>query len=70
MSLYFRDLAERVLVTFVEGLLGGLVLTQLTDQNMWLSAAAGGVAAVLALAKGLIAKGVGEPDSASLSKVV
>lgn len=70
MPVYFKDLAERVVATFLEGLLGGLVLTQLTDQDMWLSAAAGGVAAVVALAKGLLARGVGDADSASLSKDV
>lgn len=70
MSLYLKDLTERVLVTFIEGLVGGLVLTQLTDQDMWLSALAGGVAAVTALAKGLLAKGVGMADSASLNKDV
>jgi hypothetical protein len=66
MNLYTRDLFERVAMTFAEGFLGGVVVTQLTDQKMWLAAAAGGVSAALALVKGLAAKRVGNSDSASL----
>lgn len=66
MNAYTRDLVERVAVTFVEGFLGTFIVTQVTDKQMWLSALGGGVAAVVALAKGLIAKRVGNPDSASI----
>lgn len=67
MSAYSRDLLERVAVTFVEGTIGSLVLTQLSDRDMWLAAVGGGVAAVVALLKGLLAKRYGNPESASLS---
>lgn len=70
MSLYVKDLAERVAVTFVQGALGSLVVTELSDKEMWLAAVGGGVAAVASLLKGLVAKGRGMTDSASLSKDV
>jgi hypothetical protein len=63
---YIRDLGERVAMTFVEGALGSLVITQYTDKQMWLAAVGGGVAAVAALLKGLGAKTVGDPKTASL----
>lgn len=65
---YARDLAERVLVTFVEGFLGTLVVTRMSDEDMWLAAVGGGVAAVCALLKGLAARRVGESDTASLNR--
>ena len=67
---YGRDLLERVVFTFLEGFLGGVVITQPLDASMWYAAAAGGVAAVGALVKGLAARAVGSKDSASLSKRV
>lgn len=67
MPVYLRDLAERVVVTFAQGFLGSLVVTELTDKSAWMAAVGGGVAAVGALLKGLIAKKVGNPDSASLN---
>lgn len=66
MNLYRRDLLERVGMTFVEGFLGGIVVTEIADKAMWLAAVSGGVAAALALLKGLAAKRVGNEDSASL----
>lgn len=67
LTLYARDLLERVAATFLQGFVGGLVLTEMADQDMWKAAAAGGVAAALSLVKGIVAKKVGNSDSASLS---
>lgn len=67
---YARDLAERVVTTFVEAFAAGVVLTAPLDVEMWHAAALGGVAAVGALLKGLVAKAVGRTDSASLSRSV
>lgn len=65
MSVYWKDLRERVLWTFVEGFAGSIVITELSDQSMWLAALGGGAAAVIALLKGLTAKHVGNEESAS-----
>lgn len=64
---YVRDLGERVFFTFVEGFVGGIVVTQLTDKAMWYAAVAGGVAAAGALLKGVAARSLGDKNSASLS---
>lgn len=66
MTLYWRDVAERVGVTFVEGFVGAVVVAQMTDQKMWYAAVAAGLASAVALMKGLLAKKVGNADSASL----
>ncbi|MGA5435488.1 holin [Streptomyces cellulosae] len=66
MSLYVRDLAERVAATFLQGFAGAVVITELNDLEMYKAAAAAGLAAVVSLAKGLLAKKVGNNDSASL----
>lgn len=70
MDTYVRDLAERVVTTFVEGFVAGLVLTNVTSLDMWHAAAVGGVAAVGSLVKGLAAKAVGNKASASLTRSV
>lgn len=67
---YARDLAERVLVTFLQAFIGGIVITQPLDRSMWWAAASGGAAAVLALGKGLIARWRSVTNSASLAKGV
>lgn len=67
---YARDLAERVVATFLQVFVGGLVLTTPFDLHMWQAAALGGVAAALSLVKGLAAKVFGDPNSASLSPKV
>lgn len=67
MSTYAKDLLERVAVTFLQGALGSLVVTELSSVDMWYAALGGGVAAVASLAKGLLARGRGNSDSASLS---
>lgn len=69
-DVYFKDLVERVASTFVEGVIGSLVVTELTDRSMWLAALSGGVAAALSLVKGLIARHRGLENSASLSRGV
>jgi hypothetical protein len=65
---YFRDLAERVVSTFVAGVLAvvGTNAVDLTDLTLWKAAGLAGAAAVLSLLKGLLAKGVGNPESAGL----
>ncbi|MGW9299433.1 hypothetical protein ACWHA3_01220 [Streptomyces cyaneofuscatus] len=67
---YARDLAERVISTFLQAFVGGLVLTQPFDLGMWEAAAVGGVGAALALVKGLIARWRDVTHSASLAKGV
>lgn len=67
---YFKDLLERVGSTFVAGVLAALVANWTgvipSDWKAWLLT--GVVAGVVSVAKGLVAKGVGNPDSASLTK--
>lgn len=66
MSSYVRDLGERVSATFLQGFAGAVVITEMNDRAMWEAAAVAGIAAVVSLVKGLLAKKVGNPDSASL----
>lgn len=73
MTAYFKDLAERVVMTFVQAFIGAAVITDtadLTDHTMWTSAGMAGIAAVVSLVKGLVARHRGLEDSASLSKDV
>ncbi|MBD9731190.1 hypothetical protein IGX29_05030 [Streptomyces sp. H28] len=67
---YGRDLLERVLSTFLQAFIGGIVVTQPLDGSMWYAAAAGGVGAALALLKGLVARWRDVTNSASLAKGV
>lgn len=67
---YARDLVERVLATFLQAFIGGLVLTQPLDLGMWQAAAVGGVAAAASLLKGLIARWRDVTNSASLARGV
>ena len=67
---YGRDLLERVLATFLQAFIGGIVVTQPLDGSMWHAAAAGGVGAALALLKGLVARWRDVTNSASLAKGV
>lgn len=70
---YVRDLIERVVATFVTAFLGVLVtggvfdVSHLRDASAWQAAGLAGVAAVLSLVKGIVAKFVGDRDSASLA---
>ncbi|MEU3441819.1 hypothetical protein ABZ755_15605 [Streptomyces griseoincarnatus] len=65
-----RDLLERVISTFLQAFIGGIVVTTPLDGSMWYAALAGGVGAVLALAKGLVARWRDIANSASLAKGV
>ncbi len=67
---YARDLLERTLATFLQAFIGGIVVTQPLDASMWYAAGAGGVGAVLALLKGLLARARDVTNSASLAKGV
>jgi hypothetical protein len=67
---YGRDLLERVLSTFLQAFIGGIVITTPLDASMWHAAAAGGVGAALALLKGLVARWRDVTNSASLAKGV
>lgn len=67
---YFKDLAERVLSTFVAGFLAALVADWTgvipSDWKAWLLT--GAAAGVVSVAKGVLAKGVGDPNTAALRK--
>lgn len=67
---YARDLLERVLTTFLQAFIGGIVITQPLNGSMWYAAGAGGVGAVLSLLKGLVARWRDVTNSASLAKGV
>ncbi|MDT0567930.1 hypothetical protein RM704_10680 [Streptomyces sp. DSM 3412] len=67
---YARDLLERVLATFLQSFLAGIVVTQPLDGSMWHAAAIGGGGAVLSLAKGLVARWRDVTNSASLARGV
>lgn len=69
MSPYLRDLAERVAATFVQGALavGGYEVIVTGDIDALRAAWVGGAAAVLSLVKGLAAKRLGHPETASLA---
>lgn len=69
-STYARDLLERVITTFLQAFIGGIVITTPLDGSMWYAAAAGGVGAALALLKGLLARLRSVTNSASLAKGV
>lgn len=70
---YLRDLAERVIATFLAAFLGTLVaggwfdVQHIRDLSAVQAAALAGVAAVLSLVKGLVAQWVSNRDSASLA---
>jgi len=67
---YGRDLLERVVTTFLQSFIAGVVITQPLNGSMWYAALTGGVGAVLALLKGLLARLRGDTNSASLAKSV
>lgn len=82
MITFSKDLAERVLSTFVQAFVGfitaawaasGINVSVFTDlsaaEKLLGGAASAGVAAVVALVKGLAAKNVGENGTASLAPV-
>lgn len=77
---YWRDLTERVLATGVLAFLGLYLpslnpdgvggLERLTDLSVASKAGLAGLLASLSLVKGILARYVGQEDSASLSKSV
>ncbi|MFE4535676.1 hypothetical protein ACFRKB_11410 [Streptomyces scopuliridis] len=67
---YGRDLLERVLSTFLQAFIAGVVVTQPLNGSMWYAALTGGIGAALALVKGLIARVRDVTNSASLAKGV
>lgn len=67
---YGRDLAERVVATFLQAFVGGIVLTTPFDIGMWQAAGVAGVAAAVSLVKGLLARWRDVTNSASLAKGV
>ncbi|GAA2629526.1 hypothetical protein [Streptomyces axinellae] len=65
---YVLDLAERVLATFVVTAAGVAVAAGPADMfsaSFWETVGAAGIAAAVSLVKGLLAKGIGNPQSAS-----
>lgn len=69
MSTAQRDVLERAGVAFVEGFIGGVVITQATSTHMWWAAASAGVSAALSVIKSSMATRSGT-GSASLSTKV
>ena len=68
---YYRDLAERVVATFIGTFVAALVSSgpvNLTDLSTWQSAGLAGLGAATALVKGAVARTVGSSDSASVSR--
>lgn len=64
MSTYVKDIGERVLLTAAQAFLAVFVVTDLSSAK---AAGIAAAAAVLALAKGLVAQAVGDPGTASLT---
>jgi hypothetical protein len=65
---YALDLAERVLATFVVAAAGVAVAAGPADMfsaSFWETVGAAGIAAAASLVKGLVARVVGDPQSAS-----
>lgn len=70
---YVVDLAERVLSTYVQAFLGlllasGFGVDGVLDLSLVVKAGIAALPAALSLVKGLLARGVGDSQSASLAK--
>lgn len=68
---YAKDLAERVLVTFVGAVAAVLLAAGPADMlsaTFWESVGVAGFAAVASLVKGIVARVVGDRNSAALTK--
>ena len=70
---YIRDLAERVGATYLQALIGLLLLSGfgvdgVLDLSSVRKAAIAAIPAALSLVKGLLARSVGDRESASLAK--
>lgn len=76
VRLYLTDLGERVGWTFLQALGSALILggafdvTGIQDMSVWKSALLAAVAAVLSLLKGIVAKAIGDRNSASTAPSV
>lgn len=67
-STYGRDLAERVVWSFLGGSTAVIVAAGPADMfhaSFWQAVGTGGVAAAVSLVKGLAARGIGRTNSAS-----
>lgn len=70
---YVRDLVERVAATFLQAFLAALLaggffdLAHIRDASALEAAGVAGLAAVLSLVKGLVAKAISNRDSASVA---
>ena len=65
---YAKDLAERVIWTFLGGTAAMVVAAgpaDMLDASFWKAAGVGGLAAVVTLVKGLAARKIGAKNSAS-----
>jgi hypothetical protein len=67
---YARDLFERVVTSAAFGFAAAFIPAEATDASMWYAAGGATVAAVASLIKGMIARALGDPNSASLSRKV
>jgi len=70
---YGRDLTERVIWTFLGGTAAVVVASGPADMfhaSFWQAAGTGGLAAVVSLAKGFVARWRGSSNSASTAKGV
>jgi len=70
---YGKDLAERVVWTFLGGTAAVVISSGPADMfhaSFWQAAASGGMAAVVTLLKGLLARYVGDRNSASMARGV
>ena len=61
-----RDAAERVIATFIQALIASLIAADVMNVDAVKMAALSGIVPTLSLLKAIIAKYVGDPDSASL----
>ena len=73
-SRYIRDLVERVLATYVQTFLGlllasGFAVDGVVDLSLVVKAAVAAIPAALSLVKGIVARAVGDKESASLAGV-
>jgi hypothetical protein len=65
---YAKDLTERVIWTFLGGTTAVVVASGPADMlhaSFWQAAGTGGLAAVVSLVKGFVARGIGAKNSAS-----
>ena len=66
---FLRDAAERVFWTYLQALVGLLAVSGVTGLDSLQSAAIAAIPAALAAVKAIIAKKVGDPDSAAMLSV-